>query len=74
MSTNAFIIRSLFYNSLLKRNYCANNKKNANPVLPIIAFGGDGGGGGGGGSNIFMVLVSLLVARIAHADLNNNKK
>jgi hypothetical protein len=73
MSKNAFIIRSLFYNSLLKRNYCANNKKNTNPVLPIIAFGG-GGGGGGGGSNIFMVLVSLLVARISHDNLIQNKK
>jgi len=75
MSKNAFIIRPIFYNSFVKRNYCANNKKNANPTLPIIAMGGGwGGGGGGGGSNMFIVFVSLLVARITHADLNQNKK
>jgi len=78
MPKNTFTIGSIFYNSLLKRRFQTNNKKNTNPLLPIIAiegFGGGGGPGGGRGNNLFILFITLVIGpRIIYDNLYQNKK
>jgi len=70
MSKNYFTIEAIFYNSLLKRNYSANNKKNTNTVLPIASVGW---GGGSGGNNQFILFIMLAISLHIIYD-NFNKK
>jgi hypothetical protein len=57
--------------SLLKRQFSTQKEKEKDKdkdkrtLFSSMAFA-EGGGGGGGGSNIFIVCVSLLVAKISH--------